>query len=1265
MKLKTIFHKKISFFSGVLCITACFFVCFGLPSNNAVAVNYDYSFSNDNYTLNAKDIFTKVIGNPNELEADYLDGLEYEISYSQNPNKENVITSVIENKLYVFANDYSATGNNGIPFTWIPSTFTYNGESFNFTVEDDHYLGIADNYDSSKTDFVVNYSFDVELNVDDAEVIYNGAYNYAKQQYEIKTAQEAEYNEAFAKYNQYLIDLEAYQENKNEWDEYDAAEEAYNIYLDKYQEYQVKYANYVQNKADWEKYNSDYAKYTKYLSDLAYYNEHHEQNLEEYNNFYPNYRKFEYRLNAMNLIYKPMLPMERTIYDQVMGDSVTQVLSRKSDLVALGVDEKIVDQAYTATLELRIIFEDYKAKQTDQQRYSYYKNNYSVIKANVENLLRALDKLYRSNLVPEAINSMGQDKTPKYLNLVAQLAYLANAIDDKDIYNYEGWNGISGTLKPPGAKLINDDWTIVGVKWRDYLTGEEFLDYNSETLKAYPSEPTFPTEIVTLLEEPEAVEEPVAPAEVLTEPVPPTEVIEPIAPATKINKPDLVEEPQISDYLTSSEKDYAYADGYASGDLQKRKEIGEKEYISIVCSASLNVLEKLQKVCRFFDYDGTYITQNFFDNHPVYTGNTPFREQDETFNDYLFQNWDDLNNNSINLENVYDSCELKAHYLGRNLDNFDITFILGDRTEVINCLVGYLPKLPTDLGIPETDEHFYVFTGWDKELEIVNKANTYVAQYEEKNKYVIEFDVNGSISSQLVKEGEMPIIPLELNKPDNGDKYYVFSDWDKPVEIASKNDKYVAQFDEINYVKIKWVVPGSETTEKYKVGEIVNYKGDQPNKEDQGEYYFDFASWDYELGFAASEDKTITAQFDAKRFVNITWYTHKETITKTFKQEEVIDAPKVSSYFDDCYIYNFNGFEKQNQSTNYDIYYLAKYNKDYILYSHSVSVRIYAQNNIINIYLDERKDVDLSPLFVLFDQGYPLGDIKIIGNSYSISISKLQLQLLINKGCHTISLNYDDLGNKEYAFSLNVLDANNQPIGNLDNIVIELSVNGTFDSLRSYVYIGQDKQNAEITNNSVNLNVKPNANYELYPIYTGIILQFDGATITANTLSGRFGTEIVLEYILNPGYEFQNFIISETNGQLCNTSSKYTIKGYDFTIGIALSRIKFTINFYVDDEIYATSYVYYGDKIVPPEYVSKLATETTRFVFVEWDKNVEVAYQNEDFHAIFNEVEIPKPPVNNRVSVITVVEIVAVSMLGCGLIVALLIIFRKKIFKRF
>ena len=228
---------------------------------------------------------------------------------------------------------------------------------------------------------------------------------------------------------------------------------------------------------------------------------------------------------------------------------------------------------------------------------------------------------------------------------------------------------------------------------------------------------------------------------------------------------------------------------------------------------------------------------------------------------------------------------------------------------------------------------------------------------------------------------------------------------------------------------------------------------------------------------------------------------------------------------------------------------------------------------------------------------------------------------------------------------------------------MNLELKGSFDAIRSYAYINNVKQTAEITANSVILDVKPNQNYDLYPVYTVTILEYEAAEVTSSALSGRFGDEIVIEYTLNPGYTFGYFIISETNGDICNTTEKYTIKGYDITIGMNFTRILYTINFYVDGEIYATSYVYYGEKIFPPDNVTKLATETTRYVFEGWDKNVETAYQNEDFNAIFSEVEIPKPAPNNKVSIITIVEISAISFLAVAIIVALLIIFRKKIFR--
>lgn len=1263
MKLKTIF-KEIMFFSAILCATACFLCCFNIPMHRASANNYDYSCSDDKYTLDARDLFLKEIGEPNALESEYIDTLDYKLSYSDNQEKENIVTSFIDDKLYVFAYESKTVGNNDKDVKWVPKSYTYKNVKYNFEPEGDHYVGIIENYDENINDIKVDYYFDAELEKEDAEKIFNGAYNYGKEQSDRKDVQIAEYEAARTKYEQYFVALDDYNQNKIDWAEYEAANEAYGIYLDKYNVYLEKYEKYQANKEAWDQYNADYAKYTKYLNDLEYYNEHHEQNLIDYENFYPNYQKFEYRLKAMDLIYKDMAPMNRNIYSQIMGDSVTQVLNRKSDLVALGVSEDLIDEAYKATLELRIIFETYKTRETDSQKYAYYKNNYSMIKTNVEDLLRSLDKLYRSALVPEAIGTMGSDKTEKYLNLVAQLAYLANAIDDKDVYNYEGWNGVSGSLNRNGAKIIDDSWLLIGKTWKEYLAGEEFLDVYSSTLKAYPAEAKFPTEVVELLVEPEPVEEPTAPTEILAEPVAPTFMEQPVPPAEKLEKPEQIDEPNINDYLVSTEKEYIYAEAYKTGELVKRREIGEVDYIRFETSATVNISQKIKKVCRFLNYDGTYLSQDIFTNYPKYIGETPFKEQDETYNDYLFEGWNDLNDNNVLLENVNASCSLKARFLGRNLDKFDITFIIGDRTETITSAVGYLPTLPSDISLPETDEHFYVFSGWDKELQIVNKAETYIAQFEQKNKYLIEFDIDGTIVSQMVKEGELPTPPEKVEKEDGEFVYYVFEDWDKELEIVTKPEKYTAIFAQKDLILVGWIYDSTFELEKYKPNEIVTYKNGIPYKESDDTYYYEFVSWDRELGFEATENTLITATFEAKHLKNVTWLIGDQIIKQSFKEDEYIDAPKVSATFDECYIYTFAGFDLLQNSSTYNLFYRAKFATNYILYSDNAGVRVQAQNNIINIYLDDRKDIDLAPLFELFEVGYEIGDIRIIGNSYTINISKLQLQYLINKGFTYISLDFKELENGEYTFKVNVLDENRTVISNIDNVVISLELDGNFDYLRSYVFLNDAKQNAEITQKSILLDAKPNVEYGVFPVYSVTVLENEGGEIICDTISGRIGTEISLEYILKPGYTFKNYVISDTNVEVCNTDGKYTIKGYDITIGMSTERIMFTIKFYVDDELYVTSYVYYGDKIVAPDYATKQSTETTRYIFDKWDKNVAEAYQNEDFHAIFTEVEIPKIPVNHGLSIITVVEIIAISAVSVGLVVVLLIIFRKKIFRR-
>ena len=140
----------------------------------------------------------------------------------------------------------------------------------------------------------------------------------------------------------------------------------------------------------------------------------------------------------------------------------------------------------------------------------------------------------------------------------------------------------------------------------------------------------------------------------------------------------------------------------------------------------------------------------------------------EFIDDYVFAN-------CINLEEITQSIEVKQKFLGRNLDKFDIHYVIGDSVETISCPVGEYPILPDEITLPETEEHFYVFDGWDRELEIVSKETTYTATFVEKNKYLITWVIDGNSISIRSKEGEKPIEPIDVTKADGESYYYIFS----------------------------------------------------------------------------------------------------------------------------------------------------------------------------------------------------------------------------------------------------------------------------------------------------------------------------------------------------------------------------------------------------------------------------------------------------------------------------------------------------------
>ncbi len=173
---------------------------------------------------------------------------------------------------------------------------------------------------------------------------------------------------------------------------------------------------------------------------------------------------------------------------------------------------------------------------------------------------------------------------------------------------------------------------------------------------------------------------------------------------------------------------------------------------------------------------------------------------------------------------------------------------------------GAMPSYKDSTEKPMTDTKLYVFTGWDPELAPVTANVTYTAQYEEYDKVVVTWKVDGKETVEYYKKGDMPNFKGETLKEQDENAVYSFKGWDKEIVAATEDVTYTAVYDVKNKYKITWVIDGKETVETYLAGVKPSYKG-KPTKAEDDEYTYKFIGWDKEL-VAASENATYNAVFE-------------------------------------------------------------------------------------------------------------------------------------------------------------------------------------------------------------------------------------------------------------------------------------------------------------------------------------------------------------------------------------------------------------------
>ena len=701
----------------IVCAALIVITAFSMLAPNAAFAKEDYSYSE---AISRTDIYA------DEFLAGYLgyelskvesDFLHYEsdflFSYNSSIPTSIVKTDYSDGVLKLSAANYRYTATNGADVVWTPISATVNGVTKQFT-ETTRVLYFTDASESDTA--TVLYASSFIISEERVNELLSSPYESAPRLMELIDEKRAEYEKYLSdldKHSEYLSALALYNEYLSEMKLYEEELAAYNAYLESFDEYLVQLRKYADYLAAYKKYEKENAEYQKYLA----YAEENQAKIEAYEGYLEKRDTAKYHLEIIKITKTPISVAnapDRTVYNAIMGDTVDRVIREKELIIErLDGDAAVVDMAGESTKNLRNLLTDFFNIHSTAGQYNYYITNYIAFRDNFANLLRALENLY---CIPEIRGMMmKEDKHEKYLVLVAQLYYIANALSDTPIQSVDGsfYFDSSYTI----GMFYKEDYKRIPVAAA--LENQKFIEdkNNAKPLQGYPTEPEKP-EYLT-------VEKPTMP-EYMQEPVMPDEVDEPKLP-TAVAKPREVPKPEPVAEYTPTEAVRALIEAYKNGEIQPREaytggdvplelQIAVKKKYRNVESVTVTFYDKEYSAA---DEKGVLYTVTIDKGTPAdYLGEKPVKPEDADYS-YEFCCWTDSEGNAVDLATVERDIAVYPKF-AKHEQEYEVFWIVDGET--VSSYPG-VPALP--------DEEYYEYDyGWgEPEVDIASGIKTYRAEF--------------------------------------------------------------------------------------------------------------------------------------------------------------------------------------------------------------------------------------------------------------------------------------------------------------------------------------------------------------------------------------------------------------------------------------------------------------------------------------------------------------------------------------------------------
>lgn len=563
----------------------------GLPSETYAASSSSYNYARlgdaSRTTLTAADIIESMNNSSvDEVEKAYLkEADEFALFYSSSI-EASYISVPFDNDsgvLTVSAENYKYTAINGKEVVWTPKRATVNNKElsgsngiFNGKVLDADGDIVNVEY---RTDFLLPFS---EINAFLNKAFYAGqsASNKLKAEDARYNKEYSEYIEKSEEYDRYLKDLSRYEDDLKVYEEYliqynawKRSYDAYCEYLSDYAEYEKKLEAYNSYDAVLKEYQTKLAAYRKYLSDYDAYLEAMDRYESETSS--EEAQKIKYHLSIMEYMVTPVTDMNRTLSGAIMGGTVSQVLEQAPLLETFaGADKKAIQIANNATLALRSLIARYLELSTDEGKYIFYINGgHEGLRKNFCDLLRTLDYLYSLKIVKNEINNQG--KTRQYEILLAQLYYIAHALNNGKITDYK----TEYTYSDNNLNYLDSSYRIEG-KTPAAILGSWILEDKEDALpletgySGMPERPAEPTKVQHPGEMPMPPDFPFEPKKVEDPGPAPIQVDKPV-------KPDAISEPTEPVKYIPSERELALTESFDEGRLTFRQELTEDYILSV------------------------------------------------------------------------------------------------------------------------------------------------------------------------------------------------------------------------------------------------------------------------------------------------------------------------------------------------------------------------------------------------------------------------------------------------------------------------------------------------------------------------------------------------------------------------------------------------------------------------------------------------------------------------------------------------------------